>query len=108
MNLPKWLQKQPTRKTSDKQERSIAKEFGAKQHPNSGAMYKPFDMSTDNLLIETKTTQTVSYKISLPYWLALKRSAVAKEPVMVIEIRGEKLVLIRKDFFKHLVGKDVL
>ena len=48
--------KKPTRYYSDKQEKHVAKKFGGKQQPNSGAT--PFakgDVVLDNWLVECKT-----------------------------------------------------
>ena len=59
--------KKPTRYYSDKQEKSIAKDLGGKQTPNSGAtMWVKGDINIGNdWLIEakTKTTHTNSFTI---------------------------------------------
>lgn len=104
MKLPDWwTRKEGERKRTDKLERKIAQEFNARQHKNSGAMVEKYDMSTDELLIEHKSTLKSSFTIKLLLWRQLAKKATTREPVLILDISGNELVVIRKEFFRFLV-----
>lgn len=103
--LPPWWKPQAPRKISDKHERRLSIELGARQHSNSGAGIMKYDMSTDNFLIEAKRTIHKSFSINVLYWIQLAKIALSKgkEPAMVIQIQGTEVVVIRKELFQDLI-----
>ena len=53
------------RRVSGKQEKVVARRFGAQQHAGSGSGAKKHDSHTDNLLLECKTTVGFKKQITI-------------------------------------------
>jgi hypothetical protein len=100
--LPPWWAGKPQRKVSDKQEKSLSKRLGFRQHSNSGAGKEKHDMSNDELLVEVKRTDRKSYALNASYWQALQKVALSqnKEPIMILDIQGNELVVMRLALFE--------
>ena len=100
-----------TRKYSNLQESRVAKLAGAKKHPNSGAT--PFikgDVSTNNILIECKTTLTNknSFAIKKEWLEKIKKESFAmNKPYFALAFnfgpKEENYFIINENFFKNIV-----
>ena len=93
-------------------EQYILDDLDAKPHANSGAMFKKHDGSTEDHVIEVKTTQRKSFAINREYWDGLDKQSMQRfrEPVMVLVFDDEysysdttKLVIINYEYFKELL-----
>lgn len=93
--------KDERRRCSEKQERTTAQAFGAKQHAGSGSGARKHDMHTEDSLIECKTVlkgnKQITIKLddlrSLKYHAAIQD----RDPMLHIEIGGERWLLVRED-----------
>jgi hypothetical protein len=75
-------------------EGKVLRQYGARQHPGSGSGRIAFDGSTEGEVIEVKTVAK-SHTLSLAYVRRLFNTAVrqGKEPVMVIDFPGYRVIL---------------
>lgn len=67
MGKPNWLnKKQPSRTTSDKKVKKLAKDLGGRTVANSGATnFSKGDLKVDNFLVEHKYTDSKSFKLNV-------------------------------------------
>ena len=90
----------------------ILDDLGAVPHANSGAMAKKHDGSTDEGLVEVKTTGQKGFSIVKKYWDGLRTQAIKRrrEPIMVIAFDDgksspsnlTKIAVIDYEYFKSL------
>lgn len=100
----------PTRFYSGRQEKSVAKAVGGKQVPNSGAArFVGGDVSTDNFLLECKTSCTEKQSFSVKRsWLEKneeERFAMGKDySALVFDFgdNGKRYYVIDEDLFIKL------
>ena len=86
----------------EQKEKSDAKVFGGKRVAGSGnKWYRPGDVRTDNLIIESKDTTKKSYSLTKERLEKLYEEGLfaRKIPIMSINIQGfEVIVLMKQDF----------
>lgn len=112
---PKWLESRgedkPTRFASERQEKRIAKEFGGRKTPNSGASFGQNDVKTPKFDIEAKTTKSEQYILKMADIHTMERKADKnKIPLFIIEFdkHGREFVLLDKADFLAISGaKDL-
>jgi Holliday junction resolvase len=103
-----------TKYQSTKQENRVAKEFGGKVTPGSGALAVKGDVQSNELHIECKTTSKTQYTLRLDTLstLAHEASVSGKIPVLALELHNEakgidrNWVVIPERIFKDLVGEN--
>jgi Holliday junction resolvase len=98
-NHPYFNKRKPDKAGWRKQEKKLAKDFGGKRQPASGATPLPFlkgDISTPELLIEAKSTDKKSYTLHQADLNKLVHQAAenGKNPVLCLSFHGVTL-----DFF---------
>lgn len=92
------------KRRSQKQEKSVAKDFGAKVTVASGALWgMKADVRNDKFLIECKTTEKDYYSLTAKVWEKIAEEAVRdhiRTPLMVIDVedRDRLVVFNPKDF----------
>lgn len=93
-----------TKFKSNKQEKSVAKQFGGKQVIASGALwFASSDVRSDKFLIECKTTEKEYYSLTSKVWEKIEEEAVKDHmriPLMVIDLEDRDRVVVfnPKDF----------
>ena len=98
------------KKRSQKQEKSVAKQFGGKQVIASGALwFAHSDVRNDKFLIECKTTEKDYYSLTAKVWEKIEQEAIRDHlriPLMVIDLKDtDRYVVFRpKDFNKSMVS----
>ena len=96
------------KKRSQKQEKSVAKDFNAKVTVASGALWgMKADVRNDKFLIECKTTEKDYYSLTAKVWEKIEREAIkdrGRIPLMIIDIEDkDRLVVFKpKDFETEL------
>lgn len=107
-----------TRKRKSKdQESRVAKELSGRVTPASGAMWgAKADVRNDLFLVECKTTEKLSYRLTFNVWHKIYKEAIKdglRTPVMSIDIQNGKhkyAVMCTKDLslgeLDHLVVKS--
>lgn len=107
-----------TRKRKSKdQESRVAKEISGRVTPASGAMWgAKADVRNDLFLVECKTTEKLSYRLTFNVWHKIYKEAIKdglRTPVMSIDIQNGKhkyAVMCTKDLslgeLDHLVVKN--
>lgn len=85
------LLNRPRGRKDQRQEKELARSFGGKRTPNSGALGVKGDVHTAAEMIEAKTTAKVQYTIKLKDLKKLEEQAriARKRPVMVIAMNDE-------------------
>lgn len=100
---------EPTRKRSDKHEKSVVKRFGGRQTPNSGAVFGENDVRTDMFEIEAKTTKNDGYRITAAELKQIRNKCrQGRIPAQIIEFSEhhvEYIILSTADFLT-LTGLD--
>lgn len=92
------------KRRSQKQEKSVAKDFNAKVTVASGALWgMKADVRNDNFLIECKTTEKDYYSLTATVWEKIEQEAIRDHlriPLMVIDLEDrDRVVVFRpKDF----------
>lgn len=91
------------RKKSRLQEKSVAKEFGAKTVIASGSLwFADSDVRSDKFLIECKTTDKDYYSLKSSVWEKIEREADLDHmriPLMAIDIRGHRFIVFNPKSF---------
>jgi len=89
------------RKTSQKQEKTLAKKLGGKVTPGSGAFgFHKGDVTSEKYLAEAKFTDATEYRLTLRTWNKIKNEAYSVNKIPVMEIMLDqggtptKLILI--------------
>lgn len=101
-----------SKKKSQLQEKSVAKDLNARTVVASGALWgSKGDVRADNLLVECKTTDKSFYSLTLTTWEKIEREAVRdglRTPVMCIDIKGgkERYAVFLEKNFRHYRGID--
>ena len=84
---------------SERQEKSVAKQFKARTVVASGALWgAKGDVRNDKYLIECKTTDKGFYSLSAKVWEKIEYEAIQDHlriPLMVIDIQGERFVVFK-------------
>ena len=93
------------KKRSQKQEKSVAKQFGGKQVIASGALwFADSDVRTDKFLIECKTTEKDYYPLTAKVWEKIEEEAIkdrGRTPLMIIDLEDEdRLVVFNPKYFE--------
>ena len=101
MSIPKWMnKKETTRGFSQRRESSLAKKYGARMTPNSGARWhSKGDLKTETHLIEVKSTKGSQIIVHKSWLEKIREEAIkeGKEPVLVIDFGDIQLTgLIEK------------
>ena len=92
------------KRRSQKQEKSVAKEFNARVTVASGALWgSKGDVRSDKFLIECKTTEKDYYSLTSKVWEKIEQEAIRDHmriPLMVIDLEDKyRVVVFRpKDF----------
>lgn len=96
------------RKRSQKQEKSVAKEFNAKTQIASGSLwFADSDVRSDSFLIECKTTLKDYYSVSIKVWEKIEREATRdslRVPLLVIDLKDSKRVVVSAIKYFNLDG----
>lgn len=92
------------KKRSQKQEKSVAKDFNARVTPASGALWgQKGDVRSDKFLIECKTTWNTFYPLTAKTWDKIYVEATkdhGRIPLMVIDLEDkDRVVVFRVDDF---------
>ena len=86
------------KKRSQKQEKSVAKQFGGKQVIASGALwFSHSDVRNDKFLIECKTTEKDYYSLTAKVWEKIEQEAIRDHlriPLMVIDLEDRDRVVV--------------
>lgn len=106
------MRKKPTRFYSNRQEKAVAKVLNGKKVANSGATaFSKGDVTTDNWLIECKTTTTEKKSFSVKKdWLEKNKEeafAMGKEyNALVFDFGGgQRYYILDEQTFKELKGE---
>lgn len=92
------------KRRSQKQEKSVAKDFNARTVVASGAKWgAKGDVRNDKFLIECKTTKKDYYSLTASVWEKIEREAITdhmRTPLMVIDLKdSDRIIVFRpKDF----------
>jgi hypothetical protein len=85
-------------RVSAKQERSVARRFGATQHSGSGSGAKRLDMHNDDAIIECKTVlqgkKQITIRVSDLKLLLYQAAVQDRDAVLHVQIDEQKWVLI--------------
>ena len=88
------------KRISQKQEKSVAKQFGGKTTPASGAKWaQKADVRTDRFLVECKTTSKDYYSLTAKVWEKIEEEAIrdhGRVPLMVIDLNNSDRVVVFK------------
>ena len=80
------------KRISQKQEKSVAKQFGGKTTPASGAKWaQKADVRTNSFLVECKTTSKDYYSLTAKVWEKIEEEAIrdhGRVPLMVIDLNN--------------------
>jgi len=101
------------RKTSQKQEKKLAKKAQGKLQPSSGAMaFFKGDVTTEFFLIEAKYTDKDFYRLQLKIWNKIKKEALNKNKIPLMEIclsqnsNALKIIIVDSMDFHDITGID--
>lgn len=88
------------KKRSQKQEKSVARDFNARPTVASGALWgMKGDVRNDKFLIECKTTQKNYYSLTAKVWEKIEQEALKDHdriPLMVIDLEDSHRVIVFK------------
>ena len=88
------------KRRSQRQEKSVAKDFNAKVTVASGALWgMKADVRSDDYLIECKTTEKDYYPLSAKTWEKIENEAIRDHmriPLMVIDLEDQDRVVVFK------------
>ena len=86
------------KRRSQKQEKSVAKDFNAKVTVASGALWgMKADVRNDKFLIECKTTEKDYYSLTAKVWEKIEQEAIRDHlriPLMVIDLEDRDRVVV--------------
>lgn len=86
------------KRRSQKQEKSVAKDFNAKVTVASGALWgMKADVRNDKFLIECKTTEKDYYSLTSKVWEKIEQEAIRDHmriPLMVIDLEDKDRVVV--------------
>lgn len=86
------------KRRSQKQEKSVAKDFNAKVTVASGALWgMKADVRNDKFLIECKTTEKDYYSLTAKVWEKIEQEAIRDHlriPLMVIDLKDKDRVIV--------------
>ena len=88
-------------------EKKTAKLFGGKRTKGSGNQwYSPGDIKSEKFLFENKQTENSSFGVSLKLWNKISDEALFsyRIPVLTLQIKDTKLVVLSEEDFKKLYG----
>ena len=93
------------KKRSQKQEKSVAKDFNARVTVASGALWgMKSDVRNDKFLIECKTTKKDYYSLTAKVWEKIEEEAIrdrGRTPLMVIDLEdSDRMVVFNPKHFE--------
>lgn len=93
------------KRRSQKQEKSVAKDFNAKVTVASGALWgMKADVRNDKFLIECKTTEKDYYSLTSKVWEKIEEEAIkdrGRTPLMIIDVEDrDRLVVFNPKYFE--------
>lgn len=96
------------KKRSQKQEKSVAKDFDARLVVASGALWgAKGDVRSDKCLIECKTTEKPYYSVTAKVWEKIEREALKdgmRIPLLVVDLEDkDRVVVFKPDYFNNAV-----
>ena len=96
------------KRRSQKQEKSVAKDFNAKVTVASGALWgMKADVRNDKFLIECKTTEKDYYPLTSKVWEKIEEEAIkdrGRTPLMIIDLEDkDRLVVFNPKHFEAQV-----
>lgn len=99
------------KKRSQKQEKSVAKDLGAKTVIASGALWgAKGDVRSDQFLFECKTTEKPKYIFTAKSWEKITKQAIADHmriPVFVVDICDkERFFIVNAEDFSPLIKEE--
>jgi len=100
---------EPTRKRSDKHEKSIQKRFGGRQTSNSGARFGENDLKSALFDIEAKTTANDGYRITASELKQIRnKSSAGRIPAQIIRFEkdGSEYIILSTTDFLDLIGLE--
>lgn len=90
------------KRRSQKQEKSVAKSFGARPTPASGAKWgQKGDVRSEDFLIECKTTKKDYYTITTKVWEKIRIEATkdhGRIPLLVIDLRDQDRYVVFRPY----------
>lgn len=94
------------KKRSQKQEKSVAKDFDAKVVVASGALWgAKGDVRSDKCLIECKTTEKPYYSVTSKVWEKIEREALKdgmRTPLLIVDLEDkDRVVVFNPKYFEH-------
>ena len=94
------------KKRSQKQEKSVAKDFNAKVTVSSGALWgMKADVRNDKFLIECKTTEKDYYSLTAKVWEKIEEEAIKDHdriPLMAIDLEDrDRVVVFKPSYFSN-------
>ena len=108
IEIPKYLQTDPVRTTSIKQEKKLAKQLGGRLTSNSGATFGENDLNSADFSIEAKTTTKKGYRVTVEEFKQIEdRTPKGKIAIQLIEFtehRNKELIVIEKNELFGLLG----
>lgn len=88
------------KRRSQKQEKSVAKDFNAKVTVASGALWgMKADVRSDDYLIECKTTEKDYYSLTAKTWEKIESEAIRDHmriPLMAIDLEDQDRIIVFK------------
>lgn len=95
--------KNTTKYLSNKQEKRVAKDIGGRVVIASGSLwFASSDCRSEDYLIECKTTQKNSYRLTAETWEKITAEAIndgLRVPIMCIEVSGSMKAVVDKSHF---------
>lgn len=94
------------KKRSQRQERSVAKDFDAKVVVASGALWgAKGDVRSDKCLIECKTTEKPYYSVTSKVWEKIEREALKdgmRTPLLIVDLEDrDRVVVFNPKYFER-------
>ena len=94
------------KKRSQKQEKSVAKQFNAKQVIASGSLwFADSDVRNDKFLIECKTTEKDYYSLTAKVWEKIEEEAIKDHdriPLMAIDLEDrDRVIVFKPSYFSN-------
>ena len=97
------------KRRSQKQEKSVAKDFNARMTVASGALWgMKGDVRNDKFLIECKTTEKGYYSVTNKVWEKIEDEAVKdrmRTPLLIIDLKDkDRYVIFNPNYFEKKVN----
>lgn len=101
------------KRKSQKQEKSVAKSFGARPTAASGALWgMKGDVRSDKFLIECKTTEKSFYPVTTKVWEKIEDEAIKdhdRTPLLVVDlIDRDRYVIFNPKYFEKSIDPLVV